>query len=176
MVNHVALSSAIGLFGIGANIFNMCVFLKQGLTNSMNISFFAIAISDLCAMLNPYIDRVDSPLEFDEMQYLTAGWPNGTAARITCWVTAYITDERCLSIALSLKVKRLVTTPRTSFIIFLIYLINILSLVPEYASVYFGWNFYPSRNRSLLGLAWLSEVTDRQLKAWSLISTLPWLF
>lgn len=82
IVNHVVLSTGIGLFGVGANVINICVFLKQGLSSSINISFFAMAISDMCSLvsllwlnvcLNPYIDQLDSPFVFIEIQYLTAG-------------------------------------------------------------------------------------------------------
>ncbi|CAL1534771.1 unnamed protein product, partial [Lymnaea stagnalis] len=166
IVNHVVLSTAIGLFGVGANVINMAVFVRQGLTNSINISFFAMAVSDLCALvtllwlnicLNPYIANVDSPIVFVEIQYLTAGWPHGCAARITSWITAYVTAERCLSIVLPLKVKQIVTPRRTTVILVLIYVINILTLVPEYSTVYFAWNSYPGKNHTMLGLAFRSN-------------------
>ncbi|KAI8794996.1 neuropeptides capa receptor [Biomphalaria glabrata] len=165
-VNHVVLSTAIGVFGIAANVINMCVFLKEGLNTSMNVSFFAMAISDLVSLvtllwlnvcLNPYIDNVNSDIVFTEVQYLSAGWPHGCAARITSWITVYITAERCISILLPLKVKRIVTPKRSVAALTVIYLINILTLVPEYSTVYFDWNFYPSKNRTMLGLAFRSN-------------------
>uniref|UniRef100_A0A2C9KNU2 G-protein coupled receptors family 1 profile domain-containing protein n=1 Tax=Biomphalaria glabrata TaxID=6526 RepID=A0A2C9KNU2_BIOGL len=162
IINHVVLSSAIGLFGLGANVINMCVFVKQGLNNSMNVSFFATAVSDLCSLatllwlnvcLNPFIDNLELPVVFTEVQYLSAGWPHGCAARITSWITAYITAERCLSIVFPLKIKQMINAKRTTVIIIIIFVINTLSLVPEYATVYFDWNWYPTKNKTLLGLA-----------------------
>ncbi|KAH9505307.1 hypothetical protein Btru_059231 [Bulinus truncatus] len=161
LVNQVILSSAIGLFGIVANVINMCVFRKQGLNNSMNVSFFALTFSDLFSLitlewvnicLNPFIDNLDSILIFKEVQFLTAGILHVCAARITSCVTAYITAERCLSIVLPLKVKQIVTPRRTSIIIVIIYIVNIASLIPEYMTGFLDWKYYPPKNTTMIGL------------------------
>ncbi|KAH9505275.1 hypothetical protein Btru_059120 [Bulinus truncatus] len=171
IINHVVLSSAIGLFGVGANVINMCVFVRQGLNNSMTISFFATAVSDLCSLvtllwlnvcLNPYIDNLGLPVVFTEVQYLSAGWPHGCAARITSWITAYIAAERCLSIVFPLKIKQIITPGRTTVVILVIYVVNILTLVPEYATVFFDWNFYPSKNKTMIGLAFRSNRREAE--------------
>ncbi|CAL1543377.1 unnamed protein product, partial [Lymnaea stagnalis] len=166
LVNHVVLSSVIGVFGIGANVINMCVFLKEGLSNSTNISFFCMAISELCSLvtllwlnvcLNPYVGRLDDGINFTDVSYLTAGWPHGCAARITSWITVYITFERCLSITLPLRIKQILTPRKTATIVAIIYVVNILSLVPEYSTVYLDWRVAAPKNKKTFGLAFRSN-------------------
>ncbi|KAH9487560.1 Lysine-specific demethylase 4A [Bulinus truncatus] len=93
LVNHVALSNLISLFGIGANVVNIVVFFRQGLRNSTNLSFFLLAITDFMGLLTQLACLV----------------------RITGWITVYSNGaERCLSIAIPLKIKQIVTFERTS--------------------------------------------------------------
>ncbi|XP_059177673.1 type-1 angiotensin II receptor B-like [Physella acuta] len=162
LVNRIFLCALIGLFGIVANVINIRVFLSQGLNNSVNICFLAVAFTDLFRIVtvqwmnvcsNPLIDQLNAPIIFQDIQYLTGGWPHACAIRITIGITAYITAERCLCILLPLKIKTLITPKRTSFILLLIYLFNFLALVPEYATVYFDWRFNLENNKTLLGLA-----------------------
>ncbi|CAL1529852.1 unnamed protein product, partial [Lymnaea stagnalis] len=166
VVNHVALSTLICLFGFVGNVINICVFVKQGLGKAINSSLFAIAISDILEIvfqiwhnlcLNPYLLELDSDLDLDQIQYLTAGWPSLVLVRITSWVTVYITAERCLSIALPLKIKQIVTPRRTAAILAFIFAINVASVVPLYFSAYFSWNFYPARNKTRLGISFRSN-------------------
>ncbi|CAL1538427.1 unnamed protein product, partial [Lymnaea stagnalis] len=166
IINHVILSTGISLFGLCGNIINGTVFLKQGLRRSMNLSFFVLSLTDFCGLLtqvwhnfclNPYIDRMGVPLDFMEIQFLTAGNPNACLVRVTCWITVYITAERCLSIAIPLKIKQIVTFERTVLILVFVYLINVGALVPLYFSAYFSWKVYPGLNRTLLGVSYRSN-------------------
>ncbi|CAL1529858.1 unnamed protein product, partial [Lymnaea stagnalis] len=147
----------------------MCVFAKQGLTKSMNASFFAMTISDASEIvfqiwhnfcLNPYAQQIDSVVDFVEVQYLTAGIPSLFFMRITGWITAYITAERCLAIALPLKIKQILTARRTVAILVFIYVINMESLIPVYFSAYFVWKFIPAQNRSKLGISFRSSKLE----------------
>ncbi|XP_059163869.1 probable G-protein coupled receptor B0563.6 [Physella acuta] len=169
LVNHVVLSTSICLLGIVVNILNICVFVKQGLKKTTNSCFFAMAISDLCGVLtqvwhnfclDPYVDRLNLPVDFMDVQYLTAGWPNSCLVLITDWITVYITAERCLSIALPLKIKQIVTPRRTACVIVFICAINIGSVLPLYFSAYFSWNFYPASNKTKLGISFLPNKPE----------------
>ncbi|CAG5124274.1 unnamed protein product, partial [Candidula unifasciata] len=46
-VNIVCLCGLVSMFGTVANIINLIVFYRQGLNTTINISFFALAVSDL---------------------------------------------------------------------------------------------------------------------------------
>lgn len=162
IVNFVVLCTMIGLFGITTNIINIIVFFKQGFTNTVNISFFSLAVSDLCCLvtllwvglcLNPLLANVGLPWNPSEFQYLTGAWPHIICGRITSYITAYVTVERCLCIIVPLKVKEIITPGRTALAVCLIYILNIFTLVPEYATSYFEWRFFPDTNRTLLTMA-----------------------
>lgn len=166
VVNFVTLCTIIGMFGIFSNIINIIVFSKQGFNNTVNISFLGLAISDLCCLItlqwvcicfNPLFARSGVPWMADEIEYLTGAWPHVCFGRITNLLTAYVTGERCLCIAIPLKVKQIITPRRTTAAVVVIYFINLATLVPEYATSYIDWKFYPARNANLLGLVFTSN-------------------
>nr|KAI8731527.1 dermatopontin-like neuropeptides capa receptor-like P Cell adhesion/Resistant factor [Biomphalaria glabrata] len=171
LINHVVISTFICLFGIVGNCFNITVFLRQGLRKSQNLSLMAISVSDLIEVvlqvwhnfcLNPFVENLEAPVSFIQVQYLTAGMPNGAAIRITEWVTTFMALERCLSIAMPLKIKQLITFKRTACIIILIYILNVSTLTPFYLSAYFSWNFNPKLNITQLGIAFRGNKLEMQ--------------
>uniref|UniRef100_A0A2C9KKM1 G-protein coupled receptors family 1 profile domain-containing protein n=1 Tax=Biomphalaria glabrata TaxID=6526 RepID=A0A2C9KKM1_BIOGL len=171
LVVRIACCSIIGLFGMVSNVINLYVFVKQGLNTSINISFFAMAISDLIRIVTvqwmnfcslPNIDTLGIPWVFSDIRYLSASWPTGCANRITLFITAYITAERFLCIVFPLKIKKMIKPSRTVLILLAIDVVNTLGLVPEYASVYYEWKFYPAKNRTLLGMAFRSNRSSTQ--------------
>ncbi|CAL1543379.1 unnamed protein product, partial [Lymnaea stagnalis] len=146
IVNYVVLSTVISLVGIVANSLNICVLVRQGFSNSMNISFMGMAVSDMASLVTllwlnvclcPFLDGV-----FNEIHYLFGAWLHGCAARITGWITVYITIERYLSIARPLRVKQMVTPRRTALTVAGIYAVNLFTLVPEVLTVYLDWNMF----------------------------------
>lgn len=164
-INLAILAGSVSTFGIVANVINIVIFLKQGFSDTVNISLLALAVSDLCSLLtlqlvnlvrNPlFIHQV--PLIADEFQHLTGGWPHACFARITSWITMYITFERCLCVVMPLKVKRIVRPKVAISVLVSIFLVMILTMIPDYATCYIGWKFVPARNRSALGLIFLAN-------------------
>ncbi|CAL1534772.1 unnamed protein product, partial [Lymnaea stagnalis] len=161
LIISVFLCNLFCVFGIVTNIINIAVFYKQGLNNTVNISLTALAISELCSLvtllwfnvcLNPLFLHSEVPMMPSEVQHLTGGWPHACFARVTAWVTVYITAERCLCIIAPLRVKQLVTPCRAKSALGFIYFVMIVSLLPEYLTMYIDWKFYPDTNRTLLGL------------------------
>lgn len=161
IVNHLILSGLVCLFGITTNTINIVVFLKQGLDNTVNISMFAIAVSDLCGLVtlewlninvNPFMENADLPFEPSEVQTLTGGWPHACFLQITIWITVFVTAERFVCVAVPLKVKLYFTPFKTTAIIIAICLMTALSVAPEYISFYFGEKFIRARNETRIGL------------------------
>ncbi|CAL1530413.1 unnamed protein product, partial [Lymnaea stagnalis] len=172
IVNGVFLGSVIAIFGIVANSINIAVFYRQGLNTTINISFTMLAVSDLCSLVtylmfnvctNPLVVNSGAPVVFSEVKHLTSAFPHACFSRVTAWITAYITAERCACIAYPLKVKRMITLRRACVILVAIYAVMILSLTPEYATVYVTWKFYPQLNRTLLGTS-ISEDRNKVKK------------
>ncbi|CAL1533467.1 unnamed protein product, partial [Lymnaea stagnalis] len=84
--------------------------------------------------------------------YLTTGWPNTVFARVTGWITAYINVERCLCVAMPLKIRRILTHGRCVAIIVAIYVGVIAGVCPIYFTTGLQWRFDSAKNRSIIGL------------------------
>ncbi|CAL1529014.1 unnamed protein product, partial [Lymnaea stagnalis] len=169
IINYVFLCSAIGLFGIVANIINIVVFYKQGLNNTVNITLTGLAVSDLCGLIillwfdicvSPLFEYLNVPVAPSEFQHLTGGWPRGCFSRVANWITVFITAERCLCITAPLKVKKIITPRRTTIALFVMLVITILPLIPEYLTAYLDWKFSEERNRTVLGLVFTAKRSE----------------
>ncbi|XP_012945853.1 uncharacterized protein LOC106013775 [Aplysia californica] len=175
VMNLVVLSQIVCTFGIGANIVNMVIFKKHGFDDTVNISLFSLAISDFGALitqqwfiicLNPWFENSDIPFSSMEIQSLTAGYPHRYFVKTAAWITAFVTFERSLCVALPLKVKSLITRKVAFAFNVGIYLFMTLTMYPLYSTTYFGWKFYPKRNRTLLGMKYTpdrKEIFERWL-------------
>lgn len=60
-----------------------------------------------------------------------------------------------------LKVKQILTQRRTAAAVSLVYIMAVVSLIPEYSTHYLAWTFSPTANRTLLSL----HLTDTQPSA-----------
>jgi hypothetical protein len=172
VINSMTLAGMFSLFGIVANSINIIIFYKQGLNTTINISFFTLAISDLCGLLvqvwysiciNPLWETSGIPLLFTDVVYFTAGVPREVLSRITCLITVYITAERCLCIAFPLKIKQMITTRRTTITIITIYIVTFSSALPLYCTSSLDWKFVPKLNTSLIGL--ISTTNDESAES-----------
>ncbi|XP_059177661.1 FMRFamide receptor-like [Physella acuta] len=161
LVVYVFLSSILGVLGVFGNVVNIIIFYRQGLNNTVNISFTGLAISDLSSLVtllwfdvcvNPLFAYSGIPMVTSEVQHLSGGWPRACFARITTWITVYITAERCLCIASPLKVKKIITPKRTTVILCSIYIFTILPLIPEYSTAYLSWQWDDNFNTTVLRL------------------------
>ncbi|XP_013065800.2 N-formyl peptide receptor 3-like [Biomphalaria glabrata] len=166
IVNFATICQAIDVFGTVTNVINAIIFARMGFNDSVNVSLFGLAISDLGCLVtliwlntcfNPLFNQSDIPFEAVEIQYLTAGWPHVSFTRVTSWITAFITLERCLCITIPLKVKLLITPKRVAGVVVLIFLIMVVVTLPVYYCNQFDWKYYPSKNRTLLGLVFTAD-------------------
>lgn len=166
LVNYVIITGSISVFGVASNVINLLIFWRQGFTNSMNISFFSLSVSDLCSLVtllwfntcvNPLFVNSGVPMVTAEVQYLSAGIPHICFVRITGWITVFITAERCLCITTPLKIKQIITPKRTTVTVCAIYTITIASFIPEYQTSYLSWKFYPHRNKTMIALFFTSN-------------------
>ncbi|KAI8784856.1 G-protein coupled receptor [Biomphalaria glabrata] len=162
-INFAVLSCLIAVVGLVTNAVSLVVFCKQGFKSTVNVALAALAISDLCSLLtvllidawqSPVLQLFAAPVTATEVQHLTAGLPHGCFTRVTCWITVYITAERCLCVTFPLQVKEMLTPRKTTLIICFIYAMVIVSLLPEYTALYLNWRWDPVSNKSLLGMAY----------------------
>lgn len=163
VTNFVILSGVVSFLGTLANIINIIIFTKQRFADPVNISLFGLAVSDLGALVtlvwmsicfNPLFSSSGIGFDSVRVQYLTAGWPHVCCARITSWITAFITFERCVCIALPLKVKTIITPKRTMCVVTGIFIVMIASVCPVYYAITLGPIYDTSVNRTVISLVY----------------------
>lgn len=165
-VFQVALTGILAVCGMVTNTINIVVFIKMGLRETVNISLLGLAVGDLFSLVfslwesvcfNPLLQDPDVPVVFTEIEYITGCWPHVCFVRVASYITAYITLERCLCIALPLKVKTIITTTRTKIVIVGIFFVVTATSIPEYYVTQLAWKFYPDKNRTMLGVHFIEE-------------------
>ncbi|GFS13782.1 chemosensory receptor B [Elysia marginata] len=107
-------TNAVALFGVFSNTANIIVYYKMGLQETTNISFFTLAINDVVVCLAFIVVEIcHSPfMKINELPSgsfaLQCSYIASFVAYLCCgfgsWITAVLSTERCLCIALPLKV------------------------------------------------------------------------
>ena len=145
--------------GLPSNVLVLVAYYKIGFVDSINISYFALGVSDIGvigttvwgAILNFFdILEVDLPFHALELSSPTMYWPGEGFEKTTSCITAYIALERCLCVLFPLHVKRFVTRGKSTVVVTLIF---ILVFVPSNLSFLFhtfAWRFDPAKNRTVL--------------------------
>ncbi|KAK6983715.1 growth hormone secretagogue receptor type 1 [Biomphalaria glabrata] len=162
-------NASIALFGIIFNTLNVVVFIKMGFQETTNISLMGLTISDLGCLLtlewiylcfNPLFSNAGLPFVSFEIEYITGGWPHVCFARITAFITAFVTFERCLCIVRPLEVKRILTPARTFYIIVGIYVLMFVSVSPAFGVNLLQWKFYSSENKTRIGIVYTENRNE----------------
>ncbi|XP_012935270.1 alpha-1A adrenergic receptor [Aplysia californica] len=157
---------AVSLFGIGTNVLNIIVFIRQGFKDTMNINLLGLAIADLGCLLtllgmsigyNPYLIKTAVWFNLQDLIYFFDGWPHVCMTRVTSLITTFIAVERCLCIAIPLKVKTIITHSRTKGIIVGIFAIMVVVSLPFYYVNILIWTFDPEKNHTVLQLGFRSD-------------------
>lgn len=172
-------------FGLVSNTVNTIVFAKQGFQETINVSLFAIAISDLASVatllwvgicLNPLLKTANTPFIPENIHYITGEWPHAISVRISGWLTTIVTVERCLCIIFPLKVKRIVTLTRIKGLVVAVFIVVIASMSPNFYFTRLVWEFFPEENRTFLVQAYTDDKEEIDSIAIYFHSTVPSLF
>ncbi|GFR85788.1 chemosensory receptor B [Elysia marginata] len=161
----------IALFGMSGNTLIIITFARIGLSDSINLSYCALGISDILCItaltwnaicfIPPFLE-LDLPFLPAEVNVLTGGAVIDMLSKTTAWLTAFISLERCLCVVFPLKVKDIVRPKRTVFIIVMIFFMTIapLSCVSFYIYVFVD-KFDAKRNITLIGVRYRkSSLSD----------------
>ncbi|CAG5131486.1 unnamed protein product, partial [Candidula unifasciata] len=118
-ISQGIICQAITVLGIFGNIINCIVFVKQGFSDNINVSLLGLTISDLCSLIcimwtclffSPVVR--DTDLFSPDVHILSGTWPHIIFTRITGWITAFISLERCVCVIKPLKIKTMFTRKR----------------------------------------------------------------
>ncbi|XP_012943204.1 rhodopsin-like [Aplysia californica] len=166
IVFYVAAIGIICVLGVIFNAVNIYVFFKQGFKDTVNITLFSLAISDMGALItlfwmsvwfNPSIAQAVLPVVSIDLVHITSGWPHVAFARISGWITAFVTFERCLCIALPLKVKTIITPRRTIYVIVSIYIGVAACVAPAFYSISLGPKYDSEVNMTVIGIVYTTH-------------------
>ncbi|KAI8771012.1 G-protein coupled receptor [Biomphalaria glabrata] len=141
-----------GIFGIFSNGFNIMVFAKQGVaSDSTTVSLVALSVSDLlgCAFMLPqpvcfYLKSTsDSGAALEHncfaLTTMTCTYTHIICSKVTCFITAYISVERAVSVVFPLRVKRIIRMQSTVTVIIAIFIVAVALHAPYAASIEMVW-------------------------------------
>ncbi|GFR90473.1 peptide receptor GPCR [Elysia marginata] len=155
----------IGTFGVIGNILNLLVYARLGFSETIHMSFAALAVSDLCCVINlvwtffcvtPELLALFAchGLRVDPTQLsnFTGGWPHMAFSRTTAFLTSWISLERCLCVILPTKVKVIITRKVTRIVLTAIFIIGCCPVVLAYIDLKFKWILDPASNITTLNM------------------------
>ncbi|RUS69716.1 hypothetical protein EGW08_022523 [Elysia chlorotica] len=160
------LCQALSVFGVFANIINIVVFCKQGFQDAMTVTLTGLAVADLgiatCAVwlsicYNPLFQQLELPFLPLQIVYLTAGLPRLSCSRVSSWVLALATFERCLCIAMPFKVREIITPGRSLAFVIGVFITMTASVAPIYYTSRTAQKFDEAANRSYLVLSFTED-------------------
>lgn len=181
LVNFWGVGQGVTILGIVNNVLNIVTFLKQGVRDTVNISLLMLAVSDLGSLIfllfwnilsTPSFSSLDLSFYPEQIRW-HVGWIHVILIRVSTGITALITFERCLCIAIPLEVKRILTPDRTVKCIIVIYLIMIGSAAPMFYTSRYVWVFDSARNKSILGLVYLKDRSGQEVAVFVINAVLP---
>ncbi|CAL1525880.1 unnamed protein product [Lymnaea stagnalis] len=90
------------------------------------------------------------PFDSLDVSYLTAAVPHAIFVRVAWWITAFVTLERCLCIAMPLKIKQIITARRTIVINVVFFAGTLIGLCPIFLCRTLRPLFNSAKNRTIV--------------------------
>ncbi|RUS74443.1 hypothetical protein EGW08_017808 [Elysia chlorotica] len=156
-------SWGIGVVGIVGNILTVLVFAKLGFAETINISYVALAVSDLLCVLSTMVTSfLFSPamrallhhyrVQVDLVKFanFTSFLPQFAFSRTTAFLTAWISLERCLCVLFPTRVRLIITRRVTKLVVFAIFVLGCGPAVLECVTMETDWRFDPDTNTTTL--------------------------
>ncbi|CAG5128584.1 unnamed protein product [Candidula unifasciata] len=183
LINFWGPALVVCILGVVTNILNIIIFCKQGLRDTVNISLLGLATSDLGSLITllyanisflPDFLALNLPYVGNDVMYISS-WCHVLFTRISTWITAYITLERCLCVTTPLKVKNLFTPRRTVLYVIFVYVFMLASVTPIFYTARPAKIFDPSYNTTLFGISFLEDRDKIEMVAFMTNNTVPTL-
>ncbi|GFR68911.1 chemosensory receptor B [Elysia marginata] len=160
----LVIASSIGLV---SNALVLATYWKVGFSESINISYFALGLSDIGvlgtalwgAVLNLFhFLEVDLPFHALELSSPTMYWPAEGFEKTTSCITAYIALERCFCVLFPLHVKRFMTRRKTKIVLALIFALVFGPSNLAYVFHSFDWKVDAATNKTMLRVGIASHL------------------
>ena len=149
-------------FGMTANIMNILVFIRSGLTDSVTIVLLCLSVSDFCflTLMTPWLATVfiinfvpNWNWNFDlSITAFLFYWPAFTFYDFSAYVSVFLGVTRCACVALPLHFKSVFTKSRTEIVIFALFISAILLRIPMLIGYSIGTKPSPLTNQTYVFL------------------------
>ncbi|GFO09690.1 chemosensory receptor a [Plakobranchus ocellatus] len=169
----------VGTLGIVTNVLVILTYSKLGFSETINISYFFLAISDLCSSVVRswgalcfvfVVMKTNLPFDPSSVSVTTGFYPGQGFEKTTAIITAFIAFERCLCVQFPLHVRTIVTKRKTVCSIVIIFVLGFLPSNLIHMVYPLKWVFSPSKNRTILAMVALEtplrHIVQRALLAY----------
>ncbi|RUS84168.1 hypothetical protein EGW08_008055, partial [Elysia chlorotica] len=153
----------VAFFGLIGNTLIIITLVKIGFATPINVSFFALCISDFLCIVAiawkavcfiPAFANSDLPFRPSEIAITTGGAVSNIFGGTTAWITAYISLERCLCVVFPLKIKNIVSPGKALIIVCAIFIGTVpLIYLPFYNYVFYT-KFDKEKNQTFIGASY----------------------
>ncbi|GFO26308.1 peptide receptor gpcr [Plakobranchus ocellatus] len=153
----------IGIFGVIGNILIILVYMRLGFSETIHVSYLALAISDLLCILsviwiaicntpliNLLLNRLLIVTNLSPFTQLTGARPHLVFSKTTALITAWISTERCLCVVFPMKVKFMITHTVNAVVLVMIFIIGCGPAMNSYITVRSELREDPLKNETRL--------------------------
>ncbi|GFR84303.1 peptide receptor GPCR [Elysia marginata] len=148
-------------FGIVGNILNLIVYSKLGFSETIHMTYVAMAVSDLGCLLTlmwiclvyfsgTILAQSDIQLDIPRVAGFTGSWPHNAFSRTTALLTAWVSLERCVCVMCPTRVKLIITPRVTKIILSAIFIIGCFPVAFVYVGLKTELRLDPTRNQTTL--------------------------
>ncbi|GFO45330.1 chemosensory receptor a [Plakobranchus ocellatus] len=151
----------IGIMGIIGNILTIAVYIKLGFSETIHMSYVALAACDLCTIItimwcsmcnsplfDMFLSRFGIATDMVVFVNFTGAWPHHIFSKTAALITAWISLERCLCVVFPIKVKLIITRSVTKLVLLIIFIIGCGPVVFAYTGRKSEWRFDPVQNQT----------------------------
>ncbi|RUS88787.1 hypothetical protein EGW08_003417 [Elysia chlorotica] len=159
-----------GTIGIIGNILTLLVYARLGFSETINISYTALAVSDLCTVLSAMVagfclspamqallGHLKVRVDLGRLMTFTGLWPHYASSRTTAFLTAWISLERCLGVLFPIRVKVIITRKVTKVVVSAIFVLGCCPVVFAYIGLVTDSTFDAETNITTLNIYYRSE-------------------
>ena len=163
----------VAVFGMAGNIFILITYAKIGFSESINISYFALGVSDILCVIFLTWNAIcfipafaDSNIPFISREFVipTGGFTSDMFSKTTTWITAFISLERCLCVVFPLKIKTIVRRRTTILAISVIFVLTVLPLTGIVSYTYvIDYRYESGKNKTVIGVKYRNSTLSEYL-------------
>ncbi|RUS84308.1 hypothetical protein EGW08_007952 [Elysia chlorotica] len=168
LLDAPGLSWTIFLFGIVAivgNILTILVYARLGFAQTINMSYVALAVSDLFSVLTAMtgafcftpamgaiLQQLRVRVDLANLAAFVGDWPHFAFSKTTAILTAWVSVERCLCVLIPTRVRLIINRRVTKTVVSALFVLGCCPLVFAYIGMKTDWEFDAETNTTTLNI------------------------